>query len=79
MDKFPDLEQDTLLLRIKVQGDGELEIAYGHSLSDDMDEDEALYLIDVLNGINVSLTTSLDHFALVGKLLREIHDKEDED
>jgi len=76
MDKFPDLEEDTLLLRLKILGDGDLEVSYGHSLSEDMDEEEALFLIDMLNGLNASLNTSMEHFALVGKLLREIHERD---
>jgi len=79
MDKFPDLEENTLLLRLKILDDDEIEVAYGHSLSEDFDEDKALYFIDLLNGLNLSLNTSMDHFSVIGRMLRDLQESEEEE
>ena len=79
MDNFPDLEENTLLLRLKILDDDEIEVAYGHSLSEDFDEDKALYFIDLLNGLNLSLNTSMDHFSVIGRMLRDLQESEEEE
>ena len=79
MDNFPDLEENTLLLRLKILDDDEIEVAYGHSLSEDFDEAKALYFIDLLNGLNLSLNTSMEHFAFIGKMLRDLQESEEEE
>ena len=79
MDNFPDLEENTLLLRLKILDDDEIEVAYGHSLSEDFDEDKALYVIDLLNGLNLSLNTSMDHFSVIGRMLRDLQESEEEE
>jgi len=76
MDNFPDLEENTLLLRLKILDDDEIEVAYGHSLSEDFDEAKALYFIDLLNGLNLSLNTSMDHFSVIGRMLRDLQESE---
>jgi len=79
MNDFPDMPEDTLHLRLKVLGDGDLEVFCGHNLSEDMPEAEALYYMDLLSGLHMTLSSAVDHLIMQGQMLRTIQEQEEED
>ena len=79
MTDFPEMPLDTLHLRLRVLDDGDLEVFCGHNLSEDMNEDEALYYMDMLNGLHMTLNASVDHLVMQGQMLRALQEQEEDE
>ena len=72
------LQPNSLLLILQLQDDGDLSIACGHKLEDDLDEEVITFLEDVSTGMFVSFEQLINLFALVGSMARYAEELQDE-
>jgi hypothetical protein len=68
-----DLEPDTLLLRLRILDDGEVEVFSGHNITDDVSEEQAHFYIDMLNGLQTMMESATEHVVMIGTFLRTIN------
>lgn len=68
-----DLEPDTLILRLRILDDGEVEVFAGHNITDEVEEEQAHFYIDLLNGLQTFMETATEHLVMTGSLLRTIN------
>lgn len=79
MNDFPEMDLNTLNLRMRVMDDGDLEVFVGQNLSEELSEEEVRYYSDLLNGLHMTLNTSVEHLIFVGQMMRALaEDDEDE-
>jgi deoxyadenosine/deoxycytidine kinase len=79
MGDLPEMELNTLNMRLRILEDGDLEVFFGHNIEDDMPEEVANFYMDLLNGINTMLESNPDHLVLLGTLLRTVHELQNKD
>jgi hypothetical protein len=82
--KIDDIPVNSIILKGFIQKDGRLGVELGHNfevdteLSDGLDEESILYLLDVLMGIRITLDAGLELFAQQGAMARTIEDLSEE-
>lgn len=74
-----DLEPDTLVLRLRILDDGEVEVFAGHNITDEVEEEQAHFYIDLLNGLQTFMETATEHLVMTGSLLRTINNMQQAD
>tara|TARA_R110002153_G_scaffold16836_2_gene59097 strand:- start:1956 stop:2276 length:321 start_codon:yes stop_codon:yes gene_type:complete len=79
MKDFPQLDLNTLMLQMRILDDGDLEVFVGQNLPDDMSEEEAQFYSDLLNGLHMTLNTSVEHLIFIGQMLRTLAEEEEDE
>ena len=75
MKDLDDIPVNSMMISMHLLKDGTLKTAFGHNFDVKLlDEDEIQYLLDVLNGIRLSLDASMEQFAQQGAMARTIND-----
>jgi len=68
-----DLKQNSIRLDIIIEPDTDIiDIAVGHNLTDDLEEGQVAFYLDVLNGLVHGLKNNMEGSASVGILLRQL-------
>jgi hypothetical protein len=77
--KEEEIPKNTMIVEMELLDDGNLRTAFGHNFDLDLVEDESVqYLLDILNGIRISLDNGMEQFANQGAMARTIRDLVDE-
>ena len=71
--EIEDFDDNVLALFMTIdEEDHSFELKIGHSLSDEMDEDDKNFYLDVLNGLMISLREGIDKLAFDGMMARHM-------
>ena len=76
--EHPQIPLNTMLLQLTLRDDGDMNVFMGHNLSEDIPDDEAQFYMDFFQGLNISLTTAIQQFAMIGYLSRSVSELQDE-
>lgn len=76
--EHPDVPLNTMILKLTLRDDGDMNVFVGQNLSEELPEEEAQFYSDFLQGLNMSLTTALNQFAMIGYLARSNAELQDE-
>lgn len=74
-----DIELNTLVLRLRILDEGEVEVFSGHNISEDLPEEQLHFYLDLLNGLQTIMDTATEHVVMTGTLLRTIHQLQQQD
>lgn len=76
--EHPDIPLNTMVLRLTLLDDGDMNVFMGQNLSEDLPEEEAQFYMDFFQGLNMSLTTAIQQFAMIGYLSRSVAELQEE-
>ena len=73
------IPDNTMFLFMQVLEDGDLRVMAGRKFSDDMPEEDYLYYLDLLNGLNMVLSMAPALVLHFGTLSRNVAEYEEQD
>ena len=72
--KPEDLPNNSMMLLVEVQNNGEMSILSGSNLDDDMDEENLDFLNDIMTGMFMSFDSMINLYAYIGSMARASED-----
>jgi len=72
------LPPNSMMLMLQIKDEGDLSIACGHSLEEELGEESIQYLQDMLTGLFLSFDNLIDMFAAIGAMSRYTEELRDE-
>lgn len=73
------IPDNSMFMLMQILEDGDLRVMAGRKISDDMPEDEYLYYVDLLNGLNMILSMAPALVLQYGTLSRVVAEYEEQD
>lgn len=68
-----EFEDNSLVIVMTInEADGGLDLAVGHTIADDFDEEEKDFYLDMLNGIVINMREGIDKLAFDGMMARQL-------
>jgi len=71
--EIEDFDENVLAIIMTInEEDHSFDLKVGHSLSDDLDEEDRYFYLDVLNGLMISMREGIDKLAFDGMMARHM-------